>query len=170
MTGARVEVTRAISMAMQFHAHQTDKAGQPYVLHPLRVGLSLLRYGNDAVIAGVLHDIVEDTPATIEYLDAMGVPERALAAIEAVTKVTSERGIPAYIASVERAMADPLGRYVKAADILDNWGRLPDLPDVETRERLMSKYLSVESLVRRYVSGFVLGSPLPPPPVGWVAL
>lgn len=162
-----MDITRAMGVALMFHAHQTDKAGQPYVLHPLRVSLSLTPYGNDAAIAGVLHDVVEDTPATIGYLDAIGVPPRALSAIEAVTKVTSERGVAAYMASVERAVADPLGRFVKAADILDNWSRLPNLTDVATRERLVDKYLSVESLVRQYVPGFVLGQAMPAPPAGW---
>ncbi len=51
---------RAIVIAVEAHAGQIDKAGSPYVLHPLRVMLNLRT--TDERIVGVLHDVCEDCP------------------------------------------------------------------------------------------------------------
>ncbi len=49
---------RAIAIAAQAHAGQVDKAGAPYLSHPMRVMRSLR--GRDDRIVGVLHDVVEN--------------------------------------------------------------------------------------------------------------
>jgi (p)ppGpp synthase/HD superfamily hydrolase len=51
---------RAIAIAAEAHAGQVDKAGAPYVLHPLRMMLTLS--SNAERIVAVLHDVVEDCP------------------------------------------------------------------------------------------------------------
>ena len=54
---------KAIQIAARAHEGQKDKAGQAYILHPLRV---MLRTGNDTErICGVLHDVIEDTDITL---------------------------------------------------------------------------------------------------------
>jgi len=62
---------KAIRIAIEAHAGQKDKSGQPYILHPLR----LMSHGQteDERITGVLHDVVEDTPWTIAGLKAEGL-------------------------------------------------------------------------------------------------
>ena len=49
---------KAISIAVEAHEGQVDKGGNPYILHPLRVMMSLRTI--DEMIVGVLHDVVED--------------------------------------------------------------------------------------------------------------
>ena len=59
---------KAIQTALKAHEHQVRKIeATPYVIHPLEVGLLLSRYGlsDDIVIAGILHDTVEDTALTL---------------------------------------------------------------------------------------------------------
>ena len=69
----------AISLAVEAHRGQRDKAGQPYILHPIRV---MMRCRTEAErIAAVLHDVVEDTEWTLERLREEGVPEEVLAAL-----------------------------------------------------------------------------------------
>lgn len=105
---------RAIAIAAKAHAGQVDKAGAPYILHPLRV---MLRCSTpEARIVAVLHDLVEDTDTTIEDLRAEGFSEAVLAGLAAVTKRTGE----SYMDFVSRAALDPIGRLVKVADLLDN--------------------------------------------------
>lgn len=105
---------RAIIIATQAHAGQTDKAGAPYILHPLRVMLML---ATDAErIVGVLHDVVEDTAVTFNDLRAEGFTDEILAALESVTKRDGEE----YEAFVLRAGQNPIGRSVKLADLRDN--------------------------------------------------
>jgi guanosine-3',5'-bis(diphosphate) 3'-pyrophosphohydrolase len=105
---------RAIEIAAKAHAGQVDKAGQPYILHPLRLMLGV-RTPHERM-AAVLHDIVEDTPTTFDDLVAEGFPPEVVAAVRALTKTDGEKRI----AAAHRAAADPVARVVKLADVADN--------------------------------------------------
>ena len=105
---------RAIELAARAHAGQVDKAGQPYVLHPLRLMLAV-RTPHERM-AAVLHDVVEDTDVTFDDLVAEGFPPEVVAAVRALTKTEGEKRIEA----AHRAAADPVARVVKLADVTDN--------------------------------------------------
>ncbi|MES2321951.1 MAG: HD domain-containing protein [Pseudomonadota bacterium] len=105
---------RAIAIAATAHASQLDKAGQPYILHPLRVMLRL--QSEHARMAAVLHDVVEDTDVTLQQLAAEGFPQQVIAAIEALTKRPGESRLQA----AQRAAVNPLAREVKLADNAEN--------------------------------------------------
>ena len=112
---------RAIVIAATAHAGQLDKAGEPYILHPLRVMMRVA--GTAARMAAVLHDVVEDTAVSLDDLRAEGFPDVVIAAVEAVTKRPGETRIEA----ARRAAADPIAREVKLADNAENMdlSRLP---------------------------------------------
>ena len=114
MDKVKPTLERAIEIAARAHAGQVDKAGQPYILHPLRVMLSVK--GEVDRIVAVLHDVVEDTDVTLGALAAEGFPTEVLAAIEALTKKPDEHRLPA----AHRAAANPIARVVKLADVEDN--------------------------------------------------
>ena len=63
-------VRRAYQFAAQAHDGQTRKSGDPYVTHPLSVAqiITELKLDVASVCAGLLHDCVEDTSATVEQL------------------------------------------------------------------------------------------------------
>ena len=104
----------AIALAAKAHEGQADKAGEPYILHPLRM---MLKLGlPEERIAAVLHDVVEDCDWTLERLRAEGFSEAVIGAIDAVTKRPGE----SYEDFVRRAAAHPIGRRVKIADVEDN--------------------------------------------------
>lgn len=105
---------RAIEIAARAHAGQIDKAGQPYILHPLRLMLAVKRPFER--MAAVLHDVVEDTTVTIEELRAEGFPPEVLDAVLALTKTKGETRI----AAAGRAAVNPIARAVKLADVADN--------------------------------------------------
>lgn len=105
---------RAIEIAARAHAGQVDKAGTPYILHPLRLMLTL--QGAYERMAAVLHDVVEDTPLTFEDLQREGFPPAVVDAVRALTKLPGE----GRIAAAHRAAADPVARAVKLADVSDN--------------------------------------------------
>jgi (p)ppGpp synthase/HD superfamily hydrolase len=130
----------AVAFANQAHDGQVDKQGVPYILHPLRVGASLHAFGPEYVIAGLLHDVVEDTPVTLDDLHILGASDAVIAAVNAVTKTESERTVEAYMRSIARATQHPIGGWVKAADVADNMGRLDGITDDMTRKRLWRKY------------------------------
>ena len=79
---------RAIELAVINHKGQTDKADQPYILHPLRLMMSMDT--DEKRIVAVLHDIVEDTPITLDNLREEGFGEKIVAAIDCVTKRDGE--------------------------------------------------------------------------------
>jgi (p)ppGpp synthase/HD superfamily hydrolase len=105
---------RASAIAAEAHAGVLDKAGQPYILHPIRVMLRLT--GSDERIAAVLHDVVEDTPVTLDDLQRAGFSEAVVAAVDALTKRPGESRLQA----AERAVVNSIAREVKLADNAEN--------------------------------------------------
>ncbi len=102
----------AITMAMLAHDGQTDKAGAPYIFHPIRVASTF----SDEIlqVIAVLHDIVEDTEITIADLDAR-FPRSVVNAIEALTRRDDET----YKEFIDRVARNPNARLVKIADVRD---------------------------------------------------
>lgn len=123
------------------HAHrgQVDKAGRPYINHPRAVAAMLLvdGHGVHAAMAGMLHDIVEDTFVTLADLRAAGYPAEVIDAVDSVTRRPGET----YMDMIRRAAAHPLGRLVKLADNRHNSNpdRLALLPEADAA-RLRKRY------------------------------
>ncbi len=105
---------KAIEIAAKAHAGQKDKAGAPYILHPLRVMLSVS--GNDERITAVLHDVVEDSDIDFIDLANEGFSSEIIDALRCLTKTEGESRIEA----AYRAVANPIARAVKLSDNADN--------------------------------------------------
>jgi (p)ppGpp synthase/HD superfamily hydrolase len=134
---------RAIVIAAEAHAGQTDWGGEPYVLHPLRMMLRVAT--EDERIVAVLHDVCEDCPQwTFDRLRQEGFSENTIAALLSVTKRQGED----YEAFVRRAAANPIGRAVKLADLNDNadLSRLKR-PPTEREMRTTKKYRRALALI-----------------------
>lgn len=109
-------VADADALAERAHRGQVDKAGRPYIEHPRAVAAALAVHGDLAVMAGLLHDVVEDTHVTLDDLRAAGYPEAVVSAVDSVSRRAGET----YMDMIRRAAADPLGRLVKIADNANN--------------------------------------------------
>lgn len=131
----RWELADAVGFATAVHKSQRDKAGQPYIGHPLRVMARV--DGLHEQMAAVLHDVIEDCDVSAEQLTSWGCPSDVVAAVVALSKVPGE----SLEESIARVRADPLARTVKLADIADNAddARLALLPE-DVAERLRGKY------------------------------
>lgn len=105
---------KAIEIAASAHAGQVDKAGQPYILHPLKVMLRV--HTEFERLAAVLHDVVEDTSITLATLSEMGFPIQVIDAVAALTKFPGESRIQAAARAAGNAIALP----VKLADNAEN--------------------------------------------------
>ena len=82
-------ILRAYTMAREAHAGTRRKSGEPYIFHPLAVALIAVKevgLGPTAVIAALLHDVVEDTDITIEEL-RMVFGDRVAKIVDGVTKI-----------------------------------------------------------------------------------
>ena len=121
----------AIALALEAHRGSIDKAGAPYILHPLRVMLRLRTV--PAMMAGVLHDVLEDTAVTQQDLIERGYPSEVVEALVLLTKREGEE----YGQFINRLASNPLARAVKIADLEDNMDvRRLDKIGAEEAERL----------------------------------
>ena len=112
----------ALQLAAAAHLGQQDKAGKPYILHPIRVMLSVRT--TEEQIAAILHDTVEDTYVTFEQLSEAGFSAEIISAVRALTKLDGESRVEA----ARRAVKHPIARQVKLADVKDNMdmSRIPN--------------------------------------------
>jgi GTP diphosphokinase / guanosine-3',5'-bis(diphosphate) 3'-diphosphatase len=109
---------RAIALAATAHAGQLDKAGAPYVLHPLRMMLKMV--SAEEQMAAVLHDVIEDCGVTTEQLVTEGFPPAVIEAVVALTRGTVNGVEEPYDEFVRRAARNPIARRVKLVDLEDN--------------------------------------------------
>ncbi|WP_102958003.1 HD domain-containing protein [Mangrovicella endophytica] len=133
---------RALEIATEAHAGQIDKAGAPYIAHVQRVAAAC--HGADEKIVAILHDVVEDCEDwPLSRLKAEGFSDRIVAGVDAMTRRPGED----YFEFVRRAIANPLARIVKRADLLDNLDktRLQNVSD-DTQTR-MARYTEALAMV-----------------------
>lgn len=114
-----------------------DKSGKPYLGHLLRVSNRMTSL--DGMVAGLLHDVVEDIP-NIEFEDLLdiGIPENIVDSLRLITKepttrkLTQEEKLRKYNQEIDKIIAsgDDLALELKIADMSDNYDpdRLKDLP------------------------------------------
>lgn len=144
----------AVALATYAHRHQLDKAGEPYIEHPLRVLETVKAQGVQPYvqIAAVMHDVTEDTAFTSDILLALGFSEAAVRLVRLLDRDHSENRYnderekgsigctkdEFYYLNIKASRGATI---IKLADIRDNlspW-RLSYLQP-ETQERLRNKY------------------------------
>ncbi|MBV8761452.1 MAG: bifunctional (p)ppGpp synthetase/guanosine-3',5'-bis(diphosphate) 3'-pyrophosphohydrolase [Deltaproteobacteria bacterium] len=143
-------IRRAYQFAAAAHEGQTRKSGDPYVTHPLAVAqvIAELKLDVASVCAGLLHDCVEDTSATIDQLGEQFGKEVAFL-VDGVTKLgklpysTREEQQAENFRKMLLAMArDIRVILVKLCDRLDNMRSLHHLPP-EKQERIAAETMQI---------------------------
>ncbi|MBQ8165285.1 MAG: bifunctional (p)ppGpp synthetase/guanosine-3',5'-bis(diphosphate) 3'-pyrophosphohydrolase [Clostridia bacterium] len=124
---------KALEYATNKHRQQFRIGGLPYITHPIEVAeiLKNLGFGEEYQIAGLFHDLLEDTDATEEEILRLGGPD----ILEAVRLLTKKKG---YIMSeyIDAIKKNDIAFKVKAADRLHN---------------LRSATVSSEDFKRKYI-------------------
>jgi (p)ppGpp synthase/HD superfamily hydrolase len=130
-------IATADAIAAEAHTGQVDKAGMPYVGHVRRVASYVDPANTDAVVAALLHDVIEDTGIDAAKLAERGIPAQAIEAIELLTRRDDQPSATYY----QRISEHPTAREVKLADLADNTDpdRLANLSESD-RARLTQKY------------------------------
>ncbi len=143
-------VRRAYDFASRAHEGQTRRSGDPYVTHPVSVAeiIAELKLDIASVCAGLLHDCVEDTTATVEQLTTLFGKEIAFL-VDGVTKLgklpwsTKEEQQAENFRKMLLAMArDIRVILVKLCDRLDNMRSLHHLPP-EKQERIAAETMQI---------------------------
>ena len=137
-------VEKAYRIAYDAHKEQKRKSGEPYIIHPLCVAIILadLELDKESIVAGILHDVVEDTVMTLDEVAKEFGSEVALL-VDGVTKLTQlswsmdKQEIQAEnLRKMFLAMAKDIRVIlIKLADRLHNMGTLQD----RTPEKQMEK-------------------------------
>ena len=117
----------ALELAVEKHKNQTDKAGNPYILHPLHVMENV--NSKEGKIVAILHDIIEDTDITEDYLFKIGLSKRIVDAVVALTR-SEDIDYQEYIKTLS---SNPLAKEVKLADLEHNMD-LKRLPTLEEKD------------------------------------
>ncbi|MDO4960859.1 MAG: bifunctional (p)ppGpp synthetase/guanosine-3',5'-bis(diphosphate) 3'-pyrophosphohydrolase [Eubacteriales bacterium] len=83
------EIEKAYKLAYEAHINQKRKSGEPYIIHPLNTAIIITEIGMDkeTVIGGLLHDVVEDTDVTLDYI-RMEFGDDVALLVDGVTKLT----------------------------------------------------------------------------------
>jgi len=134
---------RAIAIAAEAHAGQKDRAGAPYILHPIRLMIQM--DSEDAMMAAVLHDVVENSVWTLDDLRKEGFSNEVLNAVDSLTHRDKEG--EDYWDYIQRAKSDPIAIKVKLADLEDNLN--PDrLNEVtEKDEKRFDRYRKAQEML-----------------------
>lgn len=136
-----LELDHAITVATEAHDGQKRQSGDDYITHPLQVAASLIEWGMDidTVIAGVLHDTLEDTELTLEQIETLFGRDIAFL-VDGVTKVSQARANMRNLDSYLPQTTDNLSKLliavgqdvrviiIKLADRLHNLNTLSKMP------------------------------------------
>lgn len=134
-------IGKAVEIAKKAHEGQSRKTGEPYIVHPLAVKKILEEWGmdEDTIIAGILHDTVEDTPLTLDDI-RKEFGESVAFLVDGVTKLSTARNgmrdIDTYLPATKDnflrlmiALGDDVRvLIIKLADRLHNLRTLSALP------------------------------------------
>lgn len=123
---------KAMEVAFCAHFGQKDKAGAPYIFHPLHIAENMVN--EDLTVVALLHDVIEDTDFNASDLRKFGFTPAQVDAVVAITRKKDEK----YFDYIARLKQNDLARMVKMADLKHNSdkSRLLTLPQEEQEQML----------------------------------
>ena len=124
---------RAMRIAYEVHHGQLDKSGVPYIYHPIHLAEQMDT--ETETIVALLHDVLEDTPVTMEQL----AEEFSYEIIEALQLLTHNKEED-YLSYVERLKLNVIARKVKKADLKHNSDKTRLLTWTKKDEKRLEKY------------------------------
>jgi len=156
------QLGRAIKLASNLHCGQTDKSGEPYILHPLAV-MQKCAPIHEVMMVAILHDVVEDCDFSVAQLRSLRFPEIVCTGVQAMTRHVIENGVlvcrtahegdkkEVYADFIRRVAKHPIGCIVKCKDIDHNLSpeRLNKL-DQDEIEFMVKRYRRAQGELYRY--------------------
>ncbi len=148
----REKIMQALHWASQLHAGQKRASGEPYLIHPMMVAeiLTDLNMDYKTVMAGLLHDVVEDTDATLKDVEKRFDKEvsRLVDGVTKISSVSSENKMVQSSKTIQKtlfAMTEDIRVIIiKLADKYHNMSTLDHLP-VEKQKRIAQECIDIYS-------------------------
>lgn len=131
---------KAMIYAYKMHDGQVDKSGIPYIVHPILVANSMST--EDETITALLHDVVEDTSATIDDIIKLGFNNDVIEALKLLTHKKEDD----YIEYIKKIKTNNIARKVKLADIAHN-SDFTRISDPVLIDRLSKKYSEAKKIL-----------------------
>lgn len=136
-------IKKAYDLAYDAHKNQRRRSGEPYIMHPVAVAKILFDFGmdNECIVGALLHDVVEDTTYSLDYIRA-NFGEEVATLVDGVTKLGK---IP--LSTKEEVQAENIRKMfiamnqdvrviiIKLADRLHNMRTLQHMPPYKQREK-----------------------------------
>jgi guanosine-3',5'-bis(diphosphate) 3'-pyrophosphohydrolase len=149
-------VYRAYAVAEEAHSDQTRDEGTPYIIHPVRVAVSLVDeldlYSPTLLCSALLHDVIEDSEVTREDIEVM-FGEEVAEVVWLLTKLDEVR-LTDYLARIEAA-GHTGAPIVKLCDRLDNLRSVVHTPKLEKKRRYVRTteelYLPMAARTNQYL-------------------
>lgn len=148
------EIKKAILFSMEAHCNQFRKSGMPYAEHPIEVAKQLAEYkmDTDTIIAGLLHDVVEDTDIPLRKLEKEFGSQVAFM-VDAVTKIShitinnevdkDRQKALTYRKFLLSIAQDPRVMMIKIMDRLHNMRTLNYIPSPAKRRRISQETMDI---------------------------
>ena len=140
------DIERAYKVAKKAHEGQFDQSGVPYIFHPIHLAEQM--EDETTTCIALLHDVLEDTPLTVQDLEK-DFSEEIVQTVLLLTHAPSDD----YLDYVRRLCQSPLARKVKLADIAHNTDetRLSGTtPAPEQLKHWRTKYAAAKEIIREY--------------------
>ena len=136
-------IKKAYDLAYDAHKNQRRRSGEPYIMHPVAVAKILFDFGmdNECIVGALLHDVVEDTTYSLDFIRA-NFGEEVATLVDGVTKLGK---IP--LSTKEEVQAENIRKMfiamnqdvrviiIKLADRLHNMRTLRHMPPYKQREK-----------------------------------
>lgn len=107
-------VKKAMKIAYKAHDGQVDKSGIPYIFHPIHLAEQM--EDEVSICAALLHDVIEDTDVTAEFLQKEGISKEVIDVVNLLTKRKEEE----YMDYLERIKLSKVAVKIKLADLRHN--------------------------------------------------
>lgn len=114
-----ITIEDALRIAIEAHEGQKDLDGNPVILHPLSVGLA--GHNREEIVAGFLHDVVEDTNFTFKELQSRGIDDSIIDALQLLTH-RKDSPYEEYVDNIAKS-GNSIALHVKYNDFCHNLKR-----------------------------------------------
>lgn len=136
---------KALHLAINNHLGQKDRFDQPYIYHPIRI-MMRMRSDEERIVA-LLHDLVEDTPISIQDLKKHGFSKEIIKAVDLLTRYPKQT----YDEYIQGMKVSTLAMRVKIGDLEDNMDprRFPSID--ENAIKRIKKYSKYHKMLSKWL-------------------